>query len=48
VRGLARSLLSKLGVEIQKRKVEAMEAIPEVDSVGLVGQYPPLHIAGTV
>ena len=70
VRGLARSLHSKLGVdpnnamlvsvdptqagygenqvpEVQKRMLDAMRAIPGVDSVGLVGTYPPLHMGGT-
>jgi hypothetical protein len=29
---------------VQKRMIEAMRAIPGVTSVGLVGQYPPLHM----
>jgi len=29
---------------VQKRILEAFEAIPGVTSVGLVGQYPPLHL----
>jgi len=29
---------------MQKRMIEAMQAIPGVQSVGLVGQYPPLHM----
>jgi len=67
VRGLSRSLHSKLGVEpqnamlvdtdftmagyhgdeippVQERMMHAMEAIPGVTSVGLIGQYPPLHM----
>ncbi|HET7749987.1 MAG TPA: ADOP family duplicated permease, partial [Terriglobales bacterium] len=67
VRGLARSLHSKLGVEpqnamlvdtdltmagyhgdeippMQERMIRTMEAIPGVTSVGLIGQYPPLHM----
>ena len=67
VRGLSRSLQSKLGVEpqnamlvdtdltmagyhgdeippMQERMIHAMEAIPGVTSVGLIGQYPPLHM----
>jgi predicted permease len=67
VRGLARSLHSKLGVEprntilvetdlsmagyrgdkvpaMQRLMVDAMQAITGVTSVGLVGQYPPLHM----
>jgi len=69
VRGLARSLGSKLGLDphhamlvetdpseagytgdaipaMQKRIIEALQAIPGVTSVGLVGQYPPLHLGG--
>lgn len=30
--------------EMQQRMIEAMEAIPGVTSVGLVGEYPPLHM----
>jgi predicted permease len=67
VRGLERSLHSKLGIEpqnallvdtdvtdagykgdrapgMQRRMADAVEAIPGVTSVGLVGQYPPLHL----
>jgi predicted permease len=67
VRGLARSLHSKLGVEprntilvetdlsmagyrgdkvpaMQRLMIDAMQAITGVTSVGLVGQYPPLHM----
>ncbi|HVH86845.1 MAG TPA: ABC transporter permease, partial [Terriglobales bacterium] len=67
VRGLARSLHSKLGVDpnnamlvstdptqagysenqipaVQKRMIDAMRGIPGVTSVGLVGEYPPLHM----
>jgi predicted permease len=67
IRGLARSLHSKLGVDphdailvstdpteagyaekqipaVQERMVDAMRAIPGVESVGLVGTYPPLHM----
>jgi predicted permease len=67
VRGLARSLHSKLGVDpqnamlvltdltqagysdkqipaVQKRMIDAMQAIPGVTSAGLVGMYPPLHM----
>ncbi len=29
---------------MQRRMIDAMEAIPGVTSAGLVGQYPPLHI----
>jgi len=29
---------------VQKRMIEASQAIPGVTSVGLVGQYPPLHL----
>ncbi|HET7207721.1 MAG TPA: ABC transporter permease [Terriglobales bacterium] len=29
---------------VQKRMIEAMSSIPGVTSVGLVGQYPPLHM----
>lgn len=29
---------------VQERMIQAMEAIPGVTSVGLVGQYPPLHM----
>jgi predicted permease len=31
---------------MQKRMIDAMKAIPGVKSVGLVGQYPPLHLVG--
>ena len=31
---------------MQKRMIEAMEAIPGVSSVGLVGQYQPLTMGG--
>jgi predicted permease len=30
--------------EMQRRMIDAMKAIPGVTSVGLVGQYPPLHM----
>ena len=30
--------------EMQQRMIEAVESIPGVRSVGLVGQYPPLHM----
>jgi len=29
---------------MHKRMIDAMESIPGVESVGLVGQYPPLHM----
>lgn len=29
---------------MQRRMIEAMSAVPGVTSVGLVGQYPPLHL----
>jgi MacB-like periplasmic core domain len=71
VRGLKRSLHSKLGVEprnamlvetdlsmvgyldnkaaaMQKLMIDAMQAIPGVTSVGLIGQYPPLHMGWNV
>ena len=70
VRGLARSLNKRLGVEpgnamlvnadpsmagyksdgvpaMQQRMIDAMKAIPGVTSVGLVGEYPPLHLGWT-
>jgi hypothetical protein len=30
--------------DMQRRMIDAMKAIPGVTSVGLVGQYPPLHM----